>query len=341
MALRFALRSRIRLSDVPVRSVSRRLPPQAVPVVLYWGAMGIAMYAVQTRWVHPEKWFSEGRVAERAFEYAPRRWPDEVRATLAPTRPATADFELAPVGADAPTSRNLPRNTAAPGDLTPAIADAPREVPSVTPTVEAARSPDIALNRAESRSFASNRVALRPERRSPKSVSLLRVDSFPSSARYDTAFDSSPIALHDGPLFQPELDSVAPIPRSRDTAPPAEAPARPRAPSRALSSCEAAMAAAHDDVDFTRGRGAPDVTREAYSAVLDDGSYLSGCSVPANTALDVCVAVQGGRAVGVTVTATPANGEVAACVRRAVSGLSFPESVRTDVVRTHFGRAGR
>jgi hypothetical protein len=113
----------------------------------------------------------------------------------------------------------------------------------------------------------------------------------------------------------------------------------PRPASRSVSSCEGAIATANEEMDLTKARGAPDVTRGAYAAVLEHGGYLRPCGVPSGMALDVCAAVRDGRAVGITVVTRPANAGVAACVRNAVAAIAFPKSPRLDVTRTRFDAA--
>ena len=58
--------------------------------------------------------------------------------------------------------------------------------------------------------------------------------------------------------------------------------------------------------------------------------------VPDTMKVDICAAVQRGRAVGVTVVTRPANGRVQSCVARAVRGLRFPSHPKLDVARTRF-----
>jgi hypothetical protein len=91
------------------------------------------------------------------------------------------------------------------------------------------------------------------------------------------------------------------------------------------------------DIDFDgAGSRTPDLADEAFSRVLNHGGYLSGCSIPDGTALDICVAVRGGQVRGVSVQAHPASARVSACVGAAVARLRFPHSPRLDVARTHF-----
>jgi hypothetical protein len=80
----------------------------------------------------------------------------------------------------------------------------------------------------------------------------------------------------------------------------------------------------------------PDLSAGAYAAVLGRGTYLNSCGVPPNMSVSVCVAVQNGRAVGVTVVTKPASGGIAGCVRGAVASLGYPSHPRLDVTRTFF-----
>jgi hypothetical protein len=43
-----------------------------------------------------------------------------------------------------------------------------------------------------------------------------------------------------------------------------------------------------------------------------------------------------GRAVGVTVTTTPSHGGIATCIDRAVRGLRWAESAKTDFITTNY-----
>ncbi len=80
----------------------------------------------------------------------------------------------------------------------------------------------------------------------------------------------------------------------------------------------------------------PDLTAGAYGAVLNKGGYLNACGVPQSTEVNICAAVQNGRAVGVTVTTSPPNPGVSSCIAAQVRGLPFPSHPRLDVARTTF-----
>jgi len=116
--------------------------------------------------------------------------------------------------------------------------------------------------------------------------------------------------------------------------PPPETP-RPASGS-ALPSCESALASASQDIDFSGSNRAADLPTQAIAAVLENGAWLASCGVPEHTALDVCVAIKGGRVVGVSVSTRPADGALSACVRRRASSLQFPYSPHLDIARTRF-----
>jgi eukaryotic-like serine/threonine-protein kinase len=98
-------------------------------------------------------------------------------------------------------------------------------------------------------------------------------------------------------------------------------------------SCEAAQKRYVEDYDKS---SPPDLTAGAFGSVLNNGSYLNACGVPSSTKVNVCAAIQNGRAVGVTVTLNPSDAKLAGCVAGAVRGMSFPSHPRLDVTRTSF-----
>lgn len=100
-------------------------------------------------------------------------------------------------------------------------------------------------------------------------------------------------------------------------------------------SCEAAQARYVEEFKIGNN-GPPDLTAGQYGAVLNRGSYLNACGVPSSMEVNVCAAVQNGRAVGVTVTTRPSNPGIASCIARQVRAISFPSHPRLDVARTTF-----
>lgn len=136
-------------------------------------------------------------------------------------------------------------------------------------------------------------------------------------------------ALAPEPAPEPEPAEPAPIAAARE-APPVDV---------RLPSCDALLAGASQDVDFGRPDQTPDLSRDAFAGILENGSYLARCGVPEHTALDICVAVQGGAVKGVSVVTRPADPKLGACVKAAVARLRFPYSPRLDVTRTRFEAA--
>ncbi len=99
-------------------------------------------------------------------------------------------------------------------------------------------------------------------------------------------------------------------------------------------SCESAQAAYVEEMKMTGG-GQADITRGQYASIMNSGSYFSHCGVPSSVAVSICVAVQNGRAVGVTVRTTPNHGSKS-CISSAVRRMSFPSHPKLDVVRVNF-----
>lgn len=100
-------------------------------------------------------------------------------------------------------------------------------------------------------------------------------------------------------------------------------------------SCETAQSKYVEEMKMGE-KGAPDLTQGQFAAVLNNGSYLNSCSVPASTVVNICAAVQNGRAVGVTVTMQPPNPSAQSCVAGRIRGLSFPSNPKLDIARTSF-----
>jgi len=102
-------------------------------------------------------------------------------------------------------------------------------------------------------------------------------------------------------------------------------------------SCEGAKAKYIEDYDKA---APPDLSAGAYGSVLNNGSYLNGCGVPTSMGVNICAAIQNGRAVGVTVSTNPRNPGIASCVAARVRSLSFPSHPRLDVTQTSFAGGG-
>ncbi|MFP6683739.1 MAG: hypothetical protein VB934_03465 [Polyangiaceae bacterium] len=103
-------------------------------------------------------------------------------------------------------------------------------------------------------------------------------------------------------------------------------------------SCEGARSQYVEQYNFGSGdkKVAPDLTSGAFQAVLGRGTYLNACGVPPSMTINICAAVQNGRAVGVTVSTKPVNGGISRCVSGQVRSMSFPGHPRLDITYTTF-----
>jgi hypothetical protein len=101
-------------------------------------------------------------------------------------------------------------------------------------------------------------------------------------------------------------------------------------------SCEAAQAAYVEEIKVGGAKGPADITGGQYGAILNRGSYFAHCGVPESMSINICAAIQNGRAVGVSVNTNPRDGRIAGCISQGVRGLSFPSHPKLDVTRTSF-----
>jgi hypothetical protein len=74
----------------------------------------------------------------------------------------------------------------------------------------------------------------------------------------------------------------------------------------------------------------PDLTDAELAGPMRDGTFLDACGFPSSTKVTVKVAIRGGRAVGVSVYATPPNREAGWCVEKHVRGLQWPSNAKLD-----------
>jgi hypothetical protein len=337
MTLPLAIRPRIRLHDEPVRSrASWAPPPVALPVAAYWAIMGVLAYGVSKA----PSWFSsEGTRPERSAVDTATVQP-LIRAIAARTEAPPVVSERLPAQSEPLAVRDepLPVHTEPPAvrdEPLPVRAPAHRSLLELDPAPTAVEAPDEA---GSTRDAHRSRRDRRPARQS------LQVASPPLLAMHDdpvphTSFDDpvpmTSFAMRDESTSTPFVPSPSETPRAADRAP------RLRHAVSTLPSCESAIIRGDTEWDLTAARGAPDLSRDAYAALLENGAYFSHCDVPAGTALDVCAAVQNGRAIGITVLSHPTNPQVSACVKAAVESLSFPSHPRLDATRTHFDAVNR
>jgi hypothetical protein len=101
-------------------------------------------------------------------------------------------------------------------------------------------------------------------------------------------------------------------------------------------SYEAILNANNESMNFNEGPGAADLTNAQLAAPLMHSSFVVSCGAPDDMKVTVRVAVRMGVAVGVTTTTSPPSGGIAACIDRAVRGLRWPQSQKTDFVTTNY-----
>jgi hypothetical protein len=101
-------------------------------------------------------------------------------------------------------------------------------------------------------------------------------------------------------------------------------------------SCEQARARYIEEISIGGPKGQADLTAGQFGNVLNNGSYIQACGTPGSMHVNVCAAVQNGRAVGVTVTTEPPNGGIASCISNAVRRMSFPSNPKLDIATTRF-----
>jgi len=316
MPVEFALRPRIRLREAPAPAARARarLPKFALPALAYWLVIG-------------------GLVYEFVQHHDGSAPPAETDAALAamPPSPAPAVRQWwRPLPArptpEAPSALGAPEATAALEPATPLISEA--RVPE--PETEGL-SPEPALSEPPPREpapiaeppiasdAAPGRTRQRSRARSPLSQPFATPAPTPTFAPTRVPEPAPTVAV------SPPLVPPSPAP---DTSHPSYA--------GGLPSCESAIESASQDIDFSGGNRAADLPTQAIAAVLENGAWLASCGLPEHTAVDVCVAIKGGRVVGASVTTRPADTSLNACVRRRASSLQFPYSPHLDVARTRF-----
>jgi hypothetical protein len=101
-------------------------------------------------------------------------------------------------------------------------------------------------------------------------------------------------------------------------------------------SYEAALNANNQEISVGGPKGGPDLTDGQLSAPMRNASFISGCGAPESMKVTVRVAVQNGRAVGVSVYPNPPNPGVSSCVDRHVRALGWPPNAKMDFFTTTY-----
>jgi hypothetical protein len=105
---------------------------------------------------------------------------------------------------------------------------------------------------------------------------------------------------------------------------------------RGGGSYEAALNANNQEISMGGAKGGPDLTDGQLGAPMRSASFISGCGAPESMKVTVRVAVQNGRAVGVSVYPNPPNPAVASCVDRHVRALGWPSNAKMDFFTTTY-----
>lgn len=318
MALEFALRPRISLERPAPRRRFRlpRLPRLAGPIVAYWLAIAGVTHVLLRM------------TAEESPDGTTRLMPSRRSDEIDEVPPSAAPPEL-------PSSPVLAQNAV----TSPEPRQDFERAPVPPPAVESPKAPEPAFARGTTEPFpVAQRDAVAPAKQA--SVFVARpTEPPPVVARAKTPLvPRTERRQSERPAPPPPFELPPPDPSEVAEAP-ARQPPRDDAPSISLPSCEAAAASANETIDVGAAPGAPDLTRDAFASVLENGAYLARCTIPERTALDICAAVRDGKVVGVSVASQPRSPSINACVRRAVASLRFPRSARLDVTRTRFGAA--
>ena len=317
MPVEFALRPRIRLREdpAPPRPARARLPKFALPALAYWLAIGGFVY----EFVQRHETSSPPTRTEAALALPPaeapvdRKWWRPLPAPAAPP-PASAPLVEPPAIEPEPELAQASPAALPPAELSaPASSESPAPAPAELPAPP--RSSLRSADRPRAPAPPPEAPHLRAPSRAPRTSAIAQTEPDPT------------------PSLAP-LPAVAPVFERPPT--PAPAPDAPRAVASGLPSCEAALASASQDMDFSGNGRVADLPTQAIAAVLENGAWLSSCGLPEHTTLDVCVAIKGGRVVGASVTSRPADATLNACVKRRASSLQFPYSPHLDVARTRF-----
>jgi hypothetical protein len=94
-------------------------------------------------------------------------------------------------------------------------------------------------------------------------------------------------------------------------------------------------AAGGDELRAGKGEyGQSDTSKAQYEAILGKGDYLPEGSE--DLGIEVRAAIQGGKAVGVTIITNPPNPKMADMIDMAVRNLVFPNNNKMDFVTTVF-----
>jgi hypothetical protein len=291
------------------------MPPLALPAAGYWLAMAALTYFFAHLGPHPLD-AAEARAEPHEELRAPPPPPQEP-AVAAPT-PAVEPAPAAELQAEVPELQDEPPPPTADAKPTADAHDDDRSQPAAT-TPERPRLAQLSEPSEPARTAEP-----------PRSFSFPEFTDSSRPVRREHAADGPRLDS----LFERAEDRPAPGDAEKPSAPPETAPV-----DGPITSCEAAIARNTEQITIGAARGGPDISREAYASILQNGRYLTSCKIPDRTVFEICAAVRNGRAIGITVSSSPSTPALNACVRGAVARLKFPSNERLDVTHTRFDAA--
>jgi hypothetical protein len=115
--------------------------------------------------------------------------------------------------------------------------------------------------------------------------------------------------------------------------PPPPPPFRGRGP--AGPTYEAALASNTQEITIGK-QGTADLTDAQLAAPMRSGAFAGECGAPDRMKVTVKVAIKTGRAVGVSVSTSPPDPDVAGCIDRYVRTFSWPSSSKMDSFTTTY-----
>lgn len=326
VAVHLDIRPRLTFPAEPRVQARRRwrLPPLAVPALGYWLAMGALTYGFTRLGPHPLDDVQAAALPAPAIPPNPESPPDVEAAPPSETPPTNAPPAVAP----APEAEPEPEPEARPPEMAPLVAS----------SSDRERRDDSPARRQVPASSDERAEAPRANTETPTARLTFPefTDSSPAPKREHAADGPRIASLFDAVPEQPQ-ERPGPSPKPDAPTPPVNDPDAPAV----LTSCEAAIARNNELLTIGGPRAAPDITREAYASILQNGRYLQACSIPERTVFEICAAVKDGHAVGITVVSNPASPALNGCVRKAVARLKFPQNSRLDVTHTRFDAVSR
>ncbi len=99
-------------------------------------------------------------------------------------------------------------------------------------------------------------------------------------------------------------------------------------------SCEKAFEDTPDTMVMGKAQE-KDLSADQLGAPIGSG-IVTGCGLPSSATSDICVTMKDGKAIGSSVTVTPTNNKVAACIDKAVRRLHYPSSGRPNKIHKKF-----